>query len=50
MLKLSLKQERCWNVEVECDNALLVELLLFDGGANSNIVELRLLHQVLHRK
>ncbi|MBA0576018.1 hypothetical protein Golob_000056, partial [Gossypium lobatum] len=37
-------------VEVKCDNALLVELLLFGGGASSSLVELRLLHQFLHRK
>ncbi|MBA0555941.1 hypothetical protein Golob_026086, partial [Gossypium lobatum] len=37
-------------VEVECDNALLVELLLFDGGASSSLVELWLLHQALRRK
>ncbi|MBA0830189.1 hypothetical protein Goarm_014733, partial [Gossypium armourianum] len=38
------------NVEVECDNALLVELILFGGGANSSLVELRLLHQLLRQR
>ncbi|KAK5793184.1 hypothetical protein PVK06_034322 [Gossypium arboreum] len=37
-------------VEVECDNALLVKVLLSGGGVSSNLVELRLLHQVLHQK
>ncbi|MBA0797550.1 hypothetical protein Gohar_008234, partial [Gossypium harknessii] len=37
-------------VEVECKNALLVELLLFGGGASSSLVELHLLHQALRRK
>ncbi|MBA0792585.1 hypothetical protein Gohar_017073, partial [Gossypium harknessii] len=37
-------------VEVECDNALLVELLFSSGGASSSLVELRLLHQALRRK
>ncbi|MBA0806684.1 hypothetical protein Gohar_022547, partial [Gossypium harknessii] len=44
-----------WNkgfqkVEVECDNALLVELLLSGEGASGSLVELWLLHQVLHWK
>lgn len=39
-----------WKVGVECDNALLVELLLPGGGASSSLVELQLLHQVLCRK
>lgn len=37
-------------VEVECDNTLLVELILSYGRANSSLVELRLLHQLLCRK
>ncbi|KAK5845912.1 hypothetical protein PVK06_002155 [Gossypium arboreum] len=37
-------------VVVECDNTLLVELLLSNGGASSSLVELQLLHQVLLRK
>ncbi|KAK5835116.1 hypothetical protein PVK06_010802 [Gossypium arboreum] len=37
-------------IEVECDNAHLIELLLAGGGAKSNLVELRLLHQLLHKK
>lgn len=31
------------NLEVECDNALLVELFVFRGDVNSNLVELQLL-------
>lgn len=38
-----------WKIEIESDNALLVELLLPGGGATSNIVELCLLHQLIHR-
>ncbi|MBA0596587.1 hypothetical protein Gorai_013402, partial [Gossypium raimondii] len=37
-------------VEVECDNTLLIELILSGGGANSSLVELRLLHQLLRRR
>ncbi|MBA0831769.1 hypothetical protein Goarm_016207, partial [Gossypium armourianum] len=37
-------------VEVDCDNILLVELILSGGGANSSLVELRLLHQLLCRR
>lgn len=37
-------------VEVECDNTLLVELLLSGGGASSSLMELQLLHQVLSQK
>ncbi|MBA0670984.1 hypothetical protein Goklo_029171 [Gossypium klotzschianum] len=37
-------------VKVECENALLVELLLFGEGASSSLVELQLLHQALRRK
>ncbi|MBA0581345.1 hypothetical protein Gorai_023526, partial [Gossypium raimondii] len=36
-------------IEVECDNALLIELLLATCGVNSSLVELRLLHQLLPR-
>ncbi|MFQ6662942.1 hypothetical protein Gotur_030624, partial [Gossypium turneri] len=44
------RDKRFRKVEVEYDNALLVELLLSGGGANSSLVKLRLLHQVLCRK
>ncbi|MBA0561732.1 hypothetical protein Golob_018533, partial [Gossypium lobatum] len=37
-------------IEVECDSALLVELLLTGGGANNSLVELRLLDQLLRRR
>ncbi|KAK5825589.1 hypothetical protein PVK06_020445 [Gossypium arboreum] len=37
-------------VEVESDNALLVELLLSGGGASSSLIELQLLHRVLHQE
>ncbi|KAH1040254.1 hypothetical protein J1N35_041997 [Gossypium stocksii] len=42
--------ERFRQIKVTCDNALLVELLLADGGENSNLVVLRLLHQILRRR
>lgn len=35
---------------MECDNALLVDLLNSDGGISSNLVEVRLIHQILRRK
>lgn len=31
-------------IEVECDNALLIDLLLSGGRVHSSLVELRLLH------
>ncbi|MFQ6660555.1 hypothetical protein Gotur_029032 [Gossypium turneri] len=34
-------------LDLECDNALLVETLLAGGAANSRMVELRLIHQLL---
>ncbi|MBA0743215.1 hypothetical protein Gogos_005923 [Gossypium gossypioides] len=37
-------------VEVECDNVLLVESLLIDGSINSRMVELRLIHGILNRE
>ncbi|KAK5783546.1 hypothetical protein PVK06_038055 [Gossypium arboreum] len=37
-------------VEVYCDNVLLIELILSGGGANSSLVELRLLHQLQCRR
>lgn len=37
-------------VEVECDNLLLVELLQSGGGANSIIVEVCLIQQMLQRE
>lgn len=37
-------------VEVECDNALLIELLLSGGGTNSILIELRLLYKLLCRR
>lgn len=36
-------------VEVECDNLLLVELLQSGGGANTRIVEVCLIQQMLQR-
>ncbi|MBA0808869.1 hypothetical protein Gohar_024573, partial [Gossypium harknessii] len=39
----------CRQLELECDNALLVEKLLVGGAANSRIPELRLIHQLLSR-
>lgn len=36
-------------VEVESDNALLVELLHSRGGVSSNLGEVRLIHQLLQR-
>ncbi|MBA0874949.1 hypothetical protein Goshw_024425, partial [Gossypium schwendimanii] len=36
-------------LDIECDNALLVESLLDGGAANSKMVELRLIHQLLCR-
>lgn len=44
-----------WNkdlrkVDVEYDNIFLVELIWTGGGDNSNLMKLRLLHQMLHRK
>ncbi|MBA0803182.1 hypothetical protein Gohar_013424, partial [Gossypium harknessii] len=41
---------RLRQVEVECDNALLVELLLVDGSVNSRMVELHLIHGIFNRK
>lgn len=37
-------------VEVEFINVLLIELILTGEGVNSSLTELRLLHQLLHRK
>lgn len=42
--------KRYRKIKIECDNALLIELCLFGGGAHSNLVELHLLHQLLPRK
>ncbi|MBA0631396.1 hypothetical protein Godav_000274, partial [Gossypium davidsonii] len=39
--------KRFRRIEVKCDNALFVELLLAGGDGNSSLVELRLLHQLL---
>ncbi|MBA0632510.1 hypothetical protein Godav_001236, partial [Gossypium davidsonii] len=36
-------------LDLECDNALLVESLLDGGATNSKMVELRLIHQILCR-
>ncbi|MFQ6622119.1 hypothetical protein Gotur_003182 [Gossypium turneri] len=43
-----------WNkgfqkLELECDNALLVEIILAGGAANSKLMELRLIHHMLIR-
>lgn len=38
------------HIQVECDNALLVELFLAGERENSNLVELCLLHQILIRR
>ncbi|KAH1130708.1 hypothetical protein J1N35_002086 [Gossypium stocksii] len=40
--------KRLRQVEVECDNALLVESLLAGGSINSRMVELRLIHGILN--
>lgn len=37
-------------VIAKCDNSLLVDLLSSIGGADSGLVEVWLLHQILHRK
>ncbi|KAK5839675.1 hypothetical protein PVK06_008501 [Gossypium arboreum] len=37
-------------VEVECDNALLMESLLASGSVNSRMVELRLIHGILNHE
>ncbi|MBA0747415.1 hypothetical protein Gogos_004329 [Gossypium gossypioides] len=36
-------------VEVECDNTLLVESLLAGGSVNNRMVERRLIHGILNR-
>lgn len=36
-------------IEVESDNALLIALLQSGGGSKSNLVKVRLLHQMLNR-
>ncbi|KAK5803763.1 hypothetical protein PVK06_031412 [Gossypium arboreum] len=41
---------RLRQVEIECDNALLVESLLANGYANSKMVELLLIHSILNRE
>lgn len=46
---ISCMRQRLQKNEVESDNALLVELLHLGGGINSNLVEVRLLHQTLRR-
>ncbi|KAH1063691.1 hypothetical protein J1N35_028678 [Gossypium stocksii] len=37
-------------IEVECDNAFLVESLLADGSVNSRMVKLRLIYGILNRE
>ncbi|MBA0770378.1 hypothetical protein Gotri_019027, partial [Gossypium trilobum] len=34
-------------LELECDNALLIEIILAGGAANSKLTELRLIHNML---
>lgn len=47
---LFLAWDECYKrVEVESDNALLINLLQSGGGVNINLVEIRLLHQTLRR-
>ncbi|MBA0858225.1 hypothetical protein Goshw_023115 [Gossypium schwendimanii] len=36
-------------VEVECDNVLVVETILAGGAVNSRMSELRIIHQLLSR-
>lgn len=36
-------------IEVESDNALLVELFQSGGRSNSSVAEMRLIHQILQR-
>ncbi|MBA0682342.1 hypothetical protein Goari_024069, partial [Gossypium aridum] len=36
-------------LELECDNALLVETILVGGAADSNLTELRLIYRLLNR-
>ncbi|MBA0613425.1 hypothetical protein Godav_013864 [Gossypium davidsonii] len=36
-------------LELECDNALLVETILVGGAADSNLIELRLIYRLLNR-
>lgn len=46
---LFLAWDKGYKVEVECDNALLVELLRSGGAMSNNLVEVRLIHQVFRR-
>lgn len=34
----------------KCDNFLLVDLLSLGGGVDSNLVEIRMLHQIIHHQ
>lgn len=45
---LFLAWDKCYRkIKVDCDNALLVDLLNSGRGTSNNLVEVRLLHQVL---
>ncbi|KAK5840961.1 hypothetical protein PVK06_009869 [Gossypium arboreum] len=35
-----------WKLELECDNTLLVEIILTGGAADSRLMELQLIHHV----
>ncbi|MBA0711538.1 hypothetical protein Golax_010706, partial [Gossypium laxum] len=36
-----------WKLELECDDTLLIEIILADGAVNSRLTELRLIHYML---
>lgn len=37
------------NVEVECDNSLLLNLILMEGVTDSKMLEIRLIYELLNR-
>ncbi|MBA0855139.1 hypothetical protein Goshw_009665, partial [Gossypium schwendimanii] len=38
-----------WKLELECDDTLLIEIILAGGAVNSRLTELRLIHYMLIR-